>query len=310
MPVLADQVVGFLITNIHGIYFDGTVGAGGHAERMLGQLSTDARYIACDRDPDAVAQVRARFSGDARVTVHHDDYRYLAAILRAEGVTEIHGVLLDLGLSSIQLDNPARGFAYRFDGPLDLRFDASSGVSAADWLNSASEDEIAVALRDYGEERHAKRIARLIVATRPDGVRTTADLAAIIRRVSGRGGMEFGRSAARVFQALRIVVNDELAAIPQALNDAVDHLADGGRVVVISYHSLEDRIVKSFMRESSRVCSCPKSYPQCMCGANPRGILVARRAITPTDSELKSNPRAKAAKMRVFERRSRLGGRR
>jgi 16S rRNA (cytosine1402-N4)-methyltransferase len=310
VPVLADQVVTSLITNLDGIYLDGTIGAGGHAELMLGKLSKDVRYIGLDRDGNAVTRTRARFSGDPRVTVIHADYRDLAAILESEGIAQIHGFLLDLGLSSIQLDDPARGFAYRLDGPLDLRFDTSSGVSAADWLNGADEEEIAVALREFGEERHAKRMARLIVATRPAGIQTTSDLAAIIRKVSGPRGLEFGRSAARVFQALRIVVNDELAAIPQAMNDAVDRLADGGRMVVISYHSLEDRIVKNFMREASRKCNCPTSYPRCICGANPRGVLVQRRAITPSEDEINSNPRAKSAKMRVFERQSRLGGRR
>lgn len=310
MPVLADQVATNLITNIHGLYLDGTIGAGGHAELMLGKLSKDARYIGLDRDEKAVVRTRARFSADPRVALIHADYRNLASILKAEGVAQIHGFLLDLGLSSIQLDDPSRGFAYRLDGPLDLRFDTSSGISAADWLNSADEAEITTALREYGEERHAKRMARLIIAARPEGIKTTSDLAAIIRKVSGPRGLEFGRSAARVFQALRIVVNDELAAIPQAMNDAVDRLADGGRMVVISYHSLEDRIVKNFMREAARECNCPTSYPRCICGANPRGVLVQRRAIVPAEDEINSNPRAKSAKMRVFERQSRLGGRR
>lgn len=310
MPVLADQVVTNLITNLDGFYLDGTIGAGGHAELMLGKLSKNARYIGLDRDDNAVTRTRARFSGDPRVTVIHADYRNLASILRAEGVAQIHGFLLDLGLSSIQLDDQSRGFAYRLDGPLDLRFDTKTGISAADWLNSSDEEQITTALREYGEERHAKRMARLIVAARPAGIKTTSDLAAIIRKVSGPHGLEFGRSAARVFQALRIVVNDELDAIPQAMNDAVDRLAEGGRMVIISYHSLEDRLVKTFMREAARECNCPTSYPHCMCGANQRGVLVQRRAFTPTEDEINSNPRAKAAKMRVFERRSRLGGRR
>lgn len=310
MPVLAGQVVTNLITDSHGIYLDGTIGAGGHAELMLGKLSKDARYIGLDRDHNAVIRTRARFSGDSRVTIIHADYRDLASILKAEGAARIHGFLLDLGLSSIQLDDQSRGFAYRLDGPLDLRFDTTTGISAADWLNSSDEEQITTALREYGEERHARRMARLIVAARPSGIKTTTDLAAIIRKVSGPHGLAFGRSAARVFQALRIVVNDELAAIPQAMNDAVDHLADGGRMVIISYHSLEDRIVKNFMREAARECNCPTSYPRCMCGANPRGVLVQRRAFTPAEDEINSNPRAKAAKMRVFERQSRLGGRR
>ncbi len=311
MPVLADQVVTELITDVSGIYLDGTIGAGGHAELMLGKLSKDARVIGFDRDMQAVERARARLAPHgSRATVIHCDYRNLASVLLDLGIKEINGFLLDLGLSSIQLDDPTRGFAYRLDGPLDLRFDKTTGLSAADWINSATEVEIAIVLKEYGEERHAKRMARLIVATRPSGIETTGDLVAIIRKVSGPRGPEFGRSAARVFQALRIVVNDELAAIPQAMNDAVDHLVDGGRMVIVSYHSLEDRLVKTFMREAARECSCPTAYPHCMCGANPRGVLVQRRAITPSDNEIVSNPRAKSAKMRVFERQSRLGGRR
>jgi 16S rRNA (cytosine1402-N4)-methyltransferase len=310
-PVLADQITAELITDLSGIYLDGTIGGGGHAEVMLKKLSKDARYIGLDRDKAAVERSRVRLEPfGSRVSVIHSDYRNFASVLHGLGVERVHGVLLDLGLSSIQLDDPSRGFAYRFDGPLDLRFDTSEGQSAAEWLNHASEQEIVTALLAFGEERHAKRIARRIVSARPAGIATTGDLVAIIRKVSGPRGLEFGRSAARVFQALRIVVNDELSAIPRAMNDAVDWLTEGGRLVVIAYHSLEDRLVKTFMREAARECSCPTAYPQCICGANPRGVLVHRRAFVPSDREIKSNPRAKSAKMRVFERRSRLGGRR
>lgn len=309
-PVQAEQVVQYLLTDLSGIYVDGTTGPGGHTARMLKDLTKDARVICFDRDIDAVKRARARLSADDRVTIVHSNYRRLAEVLDSLGIAQINGFLLDLGLSSVQLDDPSRGFAYRFDGPLDLRFDTSVGISAADWLNSSTEEEIAKVLKEYGEERSAKRIARMVVATRPTGIHTTSDLTAIVRNVSGPGGLEFGRSAARVFQALRIVVNDELAAIPQAMNDATDRLADGGRMVVISYHSLEDRIVKTFMHEAARECNCPPAYPQCMCGANQRGVMVERRAITPTDNEINLNPRARSAKMRVFERRSRLGGRR
>lgn len=309
-PVQAEEVIRYLLTDLSGIYLDGTMGPGGHAARMLKELTKDARYIGLDRDLSAIKRARARLSADHRVTIVHSDYRKLASVLRDLGIEKINGFLLDLGLSSVQLDDPSRGFAYRFDGPLDLRFDASVGMSAAEWLNSSAEEEIATALKEYGEERHANRMARMIVATRPSGIKTTSDLTAIIRKVSGPSGLEFGRSAARVFQALRIVVNDELAAIPQAMNDATERLVDGGRMVIISYHSLEDRLVKTFMHEAARECNCPPAYPQCMCGANQRGVMVERRAITPTEDEINSNPRAKSAKMRVFERQSRLGGRR
>lgn len=280
---------------------------------ILGKLTTHARYIGLDRDAEAIARSRARLEPfGARVTIIHADYRDLARILHDLGIAEIHGALLDLGLSSLQLDDPGRGFAYRLAGPLDLRFDTSTGPTAAEWLADADEALIAEVLHTYGEERHARKIARLITAQKSRGlpILTTGDLVALIRQAVGAHGPELGRSAARVFQALRIAVNDELAAIPHALADAVDHLADGGRLVVIAYHSLEDRIVKDFMREAARECSCPKMYPQCVCGADPKGILPSRRALRPSADEIKTNPRAKAAKLRLFERRRRLGGRR
>ena len=307
---MADEVASYLLTKLDGTYLDGTMGPGGHAARMLRELTKDARYIGLDRDVDAVTRARARHAADPRVTVVHSDYRDLISVLGRLGVSEVNGFLLDLGLSSVQLDDHTRGFAYRLEGPLDLRFDRASGLSAADWLNTASESEIASAIKEYGEERNARRLARLIVASRPAGIKTTSDLNVLIRKVSGPGGLAFGRSAARVYQALRIVVNDELAAIPKAMQDATGRLADGGRMVVISYHSLEDRLVKTYMHEASRACTCPPAYPRCICGADQRGIMVQRRAITPTENEINSNPRAKSAKMRVFERRSRLGGRR
>ena len=312
MPVLADQIRRELVTNTSGIYLDGTIGAGGHAEVILEALTSQGRLIGFDRDPEAVASARARLArfGDQALIVHAD-YRNLADYFRRAGIDEIHGALLDLGLSSLQLDNPSRGFAYRFDGPLDLRFDTMSGSPASAWLAQANEDQIADAFREFGEERHARRIARAIVVEKdrtPGGIQTTAQLIAIIRRVVRGGGLEVGRSAARVFQALRIVVNDELSAIGPALNGAIDILADGGRLAVIAYHSLEDRIVKNTMREAARECTCSPALGKCTCGAHPRGHLVQRRAIRPDDTEIHRNPRAKAARLRIFERRRTAGG--
>ena len=312
MPVLADQVRRELVINSSGIYLDGTVGAGGHAEVILESLTSKGRLIGFDRDPEAVASARARLAHfGQQALIVQADYRHLADYFRHAGIAEIHGALLDLGLSSLQLDNPSRGFAYRFDGPLDLRFDTTSGSPASSWLAHANEQQIADALYEFGEERHARRIARAIVAEKertPDGIQTTGQLIAVIRRVVRGGGLEVGRSAARVFQALRIVVNDELAAIGPALNDAIDLLADHGRLAVIAYHSLEDRIVKNTMRDAARECTCSPALGQCTCGANPRGRLVQRRAIRPDEAEIHRNPRAKAARLRIFERLRTPGG--
>ena len=303
---MVDEVLRALITDPDGVYLDATIGGGGHAELLLEHLHRQGCLIGLDRDPDAVAASRERLArfGD-RVRLFHADFRSLAAILEEQGVSRINAALLDLGLSSLQLDNSERGFAYRFDGPLDLRFDRSNGQTAAEWLAHATTEEIARVFREYGEERHAARLARLVVTSRDrDGVpiRTTGDLTALVTRVTGPRGDAFGRTAARVLQALRIVVNDELAAIPVALEAALDRLAPGGRLVVIAYHSLEDRIVKTFFREVSRVCRCPKVLGRCVCGANPRGRLVHRHVLKPSAAEVAANPRARSARMRVLER--------
>ena len=305
-PVMADEVVRELVIDPDGIYFDATVGGGGHAELILEHLNIAGRLTAVDRDPRAVAhagQRLARFG--ERVVIRHADYRTLADVLLATGAGALSGVFFDLGLCSLQLDDPARGFAYRFDGPLDLRFDTTRGQTASEWLMAAGEKHIAAALRDYGEEQHAARLARRIVDARDrrgEPITTTGQLTDLIARVTGPHGPRFGRTAARVFQALRIVVNDELAAIPAALDTALSHLGPGGRLVVIAYHSLEDRAVKTFFVEASRVCSCPACIPQCICGANTRGRLVHKRVLRPTPQEIARNPRSKAARMRVLER--------
>ena len=305
-PVMADEVVRELVTDPSGIYCDATVGGGGHAELILEHLDKAGRLIAIDRDPQAVAQAGRRLArfGD-RIVLRHADYRDIAGVLSTVGADNVSGGFLDLGLSSLQLDDPVRGFAYRLDGPLDLRFDASRGQTAAEWLMAADEKQIAAAFRDYGEERHAARLARRIVEARDrrhEPVTTTRQLVDLIAGVTGSHGPRFGRTAARVFQALRIVVNDELAAIPIALDATLARLRPGGRLVVIAYHSLEDRAVKTFFHEASRPCSCPPGVPQCVCRARTRGRLVHKRALRPTAQEIARNPRSKAARLRVLER--------
>jgi 16S rRNA (cytosine1402-N4)-methyltransferase len=293
-----------LITDREGIYLDATFGGGGHAEVILANLERAGRVIGLDRDPEAVRQADGLPDGTRdRLSVIHADYRDLAQVLEREGIRQISGALFDLGLSSLQLDESERGFAYRLEGPLDLRFDRSRGPTAADWLHAASEKEIANALHTYGEERYARRIAKLVVAQRGEKpITATGQLVDLLRRVVGAAGRDLGRTSARVFQALRIVVNDELAAIPVGVESALNMLVPGGRLVVIAYHSLEDRLVKSLFREAARECRCPKVLGRCVCDANPRGRIVHRRVIRASDDEVRRNPRAKAARLRVFER--------
>lgn len=284
-PVMAREVASWLITR-PGDYVDATIGGGGHAEVMLTQLNGKGRVLGLDRDADAVATAKSRLArfGD-RALVLCADYRQLADVLEAAGIEHIAGALFDFGLSTLQLDNSQRGFSYRFDGPLDLRFDQTRGQTAAQWLKRAPLIKIEHAFREYGDERHAFRLAQLIVAERrTQPVETTGQLVALIRRVAGAHGIAFGRSAARVFQALRIVVNDELAAIPIGLNAAIDRLVPGGRVLTLAYHSKEDRIAKHLFRSHSD------------------GRPVQKRIVRPAADEISRNPRAKAARLRIFER--------
>ena len=299
--VLLEEAVDALVTAPGGIYVDGTFGRGGHARRLLQKLDEGGRLIALDRDPQAVA---AATSGEARVSdprfsIHHTSFGRMAPTLAAQGVTGVHGVLLDLGVSSPQIDDPARGFSFRFDGPLDMRMDPTRGESAADFLARADERHIAEVIKDYGEERFAVQVAKALVARREGGqpVRTTRELADVVARaVKTR---EPGQDpATRTFQALRIFVNAELQELEQGLNAALQLLVPGGRLVVISFHSLEDRIVKTFIARESR-SEVDRRAPF----APPRPTrLKALGRVRPGAAEVAANPRARSAMMRVAER--------
>ncbi|MBD3299192.1 MAG: 16S rRNA (cytosine(1402)-N(4))-methyltransferase RsmH [candidate division Zixibacteria bacterium] len=305
VPVMPNEVVENLITESSGTYLDATINGAGHAELMMTHLTDTGRLIGLDRDGQAVQRARTRLDrfGESRVTVVQSDYARLAAVCRELGETEIHGVLFDLGLSSVQLDDPNRGFGYSNVGPLDLRFDPDEGESAAAWLQRATESQIRDVLYRFGEEPKAKSIARAIVQNRQKSpIDTTADLWNLLSSVVGSRMPQLGRTAARVWQALRIQVNAELNSLPTGLHDAIDLLAQGGRIVVIAYHSLEDRIVKDTFREAARLCTCPPIYPQCVCGANTRGRVVTRRVLRPSTEEIAANSRARSARMRVFEK--------
>jgi 16S rRNA (cytosine1402-N4)-methyltransferase len=304
-PVLRDEAAAALAARPGGRYLDGTFGGGGHARAILAASAPDGRLLALDADPAAIARAHTLAAepgvGD-RLTAVQGNFADLAEIARDAAFTPLDGILLDLGLSSYQLDEPERGFAFRFDAPLDMRFDPERGQPAADLVNALPEDALADLLWRYGEERRSRAIARAIVAERTRApIETTGRLASVIERAAGgrRGGIH---PATRSFQALRIATNDELGALKRGLEGAVASLAPGGRLVVISFHSLEDRIVKRFIDHERASCLCPPEAPVCVCGHVPRLTRVGRGAIRPTPEEIAANPRSRSAVMRVAER--------
>ena len=289
------------------LQIDGTVGGGGHAERILEATDPDGRLLGLDADGAAIARVRERLAprfGD-RLRLRQANFRELSRIASEEGFGEVDGCFLDLGLSSYQLADTGRGFGFRAGGPLDMRFDASRGISAAELLASLDAAALIALFRRYGEEPFAGRIARAIVEARETTpVQTAEALAGLIERVAPARAA--GRSrihpATRVFQALRIAVNEELEALSDGLTAALDLLRPGGRLAVLSYHSLEDRIVKHFFQTERRGCVCPPEAPVCVCGRTPRVRLVTPRGVVPGEEELAINPRARSARLRVGER--------
>lgn len=300
IPVLVTQVVAGLSVQPGGRYLDATVGGGGHAAALLDASGPDGRVVGLDRDPEAVERTRARLSGYGdRLTVVHASYVELLEVLRRERFEAVDGVIFDLGFSSWQIDDPGRGFAFAQDGPLDMRFDVTSGVTAADLVNQLSEAALAQVLFEYGEEPQSRRIARAVVKSRP--IETTGDLAHVVSAaVGGRRGPL--HPATRTFQALRIAVNQELEAIALALPDAVSALRSGGRLGVIAFHSLEDRIVKQFLQRESQDCICPSEYPVCQCDHRRTLRVLTRKPITPSDVEINANPRSRSAKLRLAEK--------
>lgn len=302
IPVLYNEIIHALQPHQGGLYIDGTVGAGGHAWGILEASSPDGRLLGLDLDPQALDLAEERLApfGD-RVTLVRASYTTLPEQLEAQGWSAVDGILLDLGLSSMQLDTPERGFSFLTDAPLDMRFDPAAPVTAADLVNNLQEKELADLLFRYGEERKSRQIAREIVRSRP--VNTTRQLAQIVARAAGRKAGKID-PATRTFQALRIAVNRELEAVEDVLPKAVQALKPGGRLAVITFHSLEDRIVKQFFRKESQDCICPPRQPVCTCGHKATLAELNRQPITPSEAEVKTNPRSRSAKLRVAERRS------
>jgi 16S rRNA (cytosine1402-N4)-methyltransferase len=301
--VLLNEAVEALHVKADGVYVDCTFGRGGHSRLILEKLGERGRLIALDKDPAAVAAGRA--ISDARFRLEHSGFEYLGEVLRKLGVEQVDGVLLDLGVSSPQLDDEQRGFSFRFDAPLDMRMDTSSGQTAAEWLATVDEGELAEVIHDYGEERFARQVARAIVAARQEReILTTKQLGDIVAQ-SVRTREPGKNPATRTFQAIRIYINRELEELESVLPQCVDHLKTGGRMAVISFHSLEDRMVKHFMRDMAQGDKLPKNVPIRAADVPQGRLRLIGKPIYASDEEVSANPRARSAVLRVAER---LGG--
>ena len=307
LPVLVEEVIEMLAPAPGSLHIDATLGGGGHTERILEATTPDGRLLGLDADGAAVARVEARLRprfGD-RLVLRQANFREMARVAPAAGFGLVDGCLFDLGLSSFQLADRERGFGFRAGGHLDMRFDTNRGVPASELLATLPQAELTALFRRYGEEPKAPRIARAIVEARTTvPIATAEELAALVERVAPPNPRLHRRThpATRVFQALRIAVNEELEALEAGLFAALELLRPGGRLVVLSYHSLEDRIVKRFLQAERRGCVCPPEVPVCVCGRSPRLRLLTRPSLTPTDAEVAANPRARSARMRAAER--------
>ena len=304
-PVLLGEVLQWMNIREGGVYCDGTLGGGGHSEAVLEASRGTAVLYGIDRDETAIRAASARLGAYAGFHAIHGNFHDGKALLAEAGAGALDGVLLDLGVSSPQLDTPERGFSYHADAPLDMRMDRSGGRTAADFLNKAPEREIMEVIRDYGEEKWAARIARMICEHREKKpLETTFDLVAAVDAAIPKAvrRKDDGHPARRTFQAIRIEVNDELAPLEQALKDFVDCLKPGGRICVITFHSLEDRIVKKCFKQLENPCICPPKAPICTCGRKPVVKVLAGGAVAPSREETEENPRARSAKLRVAEK--------
>ena len=302
VSVLLNESIEGLNIKPDGIYVDGTAGGAGHSSEIAKRLKT-GRLIALDKDPDAIATATERLSKYPCATVVRSDFAEIPAVLDSLGIDKVDGVLLDLGVSSHQLDEAERGFSYHSEAPLDMRM-SQEGLSAYDLVNGASGAELAKILYDYGEEKFAPRIVNAILDARAvKPIETTTELADIVRNaVPAAVRRKEGHPARKTFQAIRIAVNGELDRLSEALDRAFERLAPGGRFAIITFHSLEDRMVKQAFAEYTKGCTCPPEFPVCVCGKTPRGKLVSRKPIEPTPEELEVNHRSRSAKLRIIEK--------
>lgn len=306
VSVLLKETVDNLITKTDGIYVDGTLGGGGHSYEICSRLTGDGRLIGIDQDEAAICAASERLkSFKERVTIIRSNYRDMVQRLKEIGISHVDGIMLDLGVSSYQLDEPQRGFSYRNDdAPLDMRMDRRQSQTAEDILRDYSEQELYRIIRDYGEDRFAKNIAKHIVAARQKKtIRTAGELNEIIRAsIPAKVRATGGHPSKRTFQALRIELNHELEVLQDSLDGMIDILNPGGRLCVITFQSLEDRIVKSDFRKNEDPCICPKNFPVCVCGRVSKGRVITKKPILPSEKEIEVNSRSKSAKLRVFER--------
>ena len=305
VSVLLHETVDGLNVRPDGIYVDATLGGGGHAFEVCNRLNDKGRFIGIDQDADAIEAAGKRLAGfGEKVTIIRSNYRDMRPQLQNIGVGKVDGIVIDLGVSSYQLDTAKRGFSYRMDAPLDMRMDQRQKMTARDIVNSYSEAELYRVIRDYGEDKFAKNIAKHIVAEREKGpVETTGQLNEIIRRaIPMKIQKTSGHPSKRTFQAIRIELNHELDVLRDSLDDMINMLNPGGRICIITFHSLEDRIVKSSFRKNENPCICPSHFPVCVCGKTSKGRVVTRKPILPSEEEMESNSRSKSAKLRIFER--------
>ncbi|MCR4738774.1 MAG: 16S rRNA (cytosine(1402)-N(4))-methyltransferase RsmH [Lachnospiraceae bacterium] len=303
--VLLKEVIEYLDIRPEGTYVDGTLGGGGHSYEILKHLDAAGRLIGIDQDEAAIAAAGERLKDFQNKILVRDNYRNIRNVVLGNHVGKVDGIILDLGVSSYQLDTPNRGFSYKEDAPLDMRMDQRSEKTAYDIVNGYSYEELLRVIRDYGEEPFAANIAKNIVRIREEApIRTTVELAEIIKNsLPAKARNKKGHPAKQTFQAVRIELNEELEVLKDSMDTMIDLLNEGGRLCIITFHSLEDRIVKSKFKEAEDPCICPKNFPVCVCGRKPKGRVVTRKPVLPSKEEMEENHRSKSAKLRVFEKR-------
>ena len=302
--VLLEETIEGLNIKPDGIYVDGTLGGAGHAREVCKKLSAKGRFIGIDQDQDAIIAASERLAPFKQATVIRSNYCYMVPELAARGINKVDGILLDLGVSSYQLDNEERGFTYRVDAPLDMRMDQRQMQTASDIVNGYEEKELYRIIRDYGEDKFAKNIAKHIVARRTEKpIETTFELNDVIKAaIPMKCRINGGHPAKRTFQAIRIELNHELDVLENSIDTMIDRLNADGRLCIITFHSLEDRIVKVRFKNNENPCTCPPDFPVCVCGKKSKGKVITRKPILPGETEMEENPRSKSAKLRIFER--------
>jgi len=306
IPIMLEEVIEGLDIKPDGIYVDGTLGGGGHSYEIAKRLVSGGRLIGIDQDEAAIKAAGARLSGFGdRVTIVRSNYAQMVSVLQSLGIEQVDGILLDLGVSSHQLDNAERGFSYMEDAPLDMRMDRRQEKTAGDIVNFYSQAELTRIIRDYGEDKFAAKIAAKIIGFRENKpVETTGELAEIIKSaIPMKYRLTGGHPAKRTFQAIRIELNRELEILEESIEGMLDILSDRGRMAVITFHSLEDRIVKSAFKKAESPCTCPPDFPICVCGKKSKGFVASRKPLIPSEEEMERNPRAKSSKLRIFVRK-------